>query len=247
MKVADYLASTRKLEVATRAELTGGAPFVVLSPHPDDETLGVGGLIRQACAAKQQVDVVVLTDGAGSHTHSLKYPTARLVELRRQEVLDAAAILGLSSDHIHHLDLPDAHAPSEGPIFDAAVHSVTTVVERTRARSLFVTWGFDPHCDHQAASAIAIEVAKRSKNLALWAYPIWGWHLDPARELPGPPVGRRLHIADEVDVKRGAIAAHRSQMTDLIDDDPNGFRFTEETLAPFLTEYEYFYEVNEAR
>lgn len=35
--------------------------------------------------------------------------------------------------------------------------------------------------------------------------------------------------------------AHRSQMTDLIDDDPTGFRFTEETISPFLDQYEFFY------
>jgi hypothetical protein len=33
-------------------------------------------------------------------------------------------------------------------------------------------------------------------------------------------------------------------MSTLIEDDPTGFRFTEETLAPFLGEHEYVYEVS---
>ena len=32
-------------------------------------------------------------------------------------------------------------------------------------------------------------------------------------------------------------------MTDLIDDDPDGFRFDDRLLAPFLGQYEYFIEV----
>lgn len=243
MKVADYLARTREMPLASREELTADAPFVVLSPHPDDETLGAGGLIRQAMDAGQMVDVIVLTDGAGSHTHSKMYPPERLVALRKQEVLEAAALLGLPATNLHHLDLPDAAAPKTGPDFEAAVERIVAVMTRRGARSLFVTWGHDPHCDHETAAAMANTAIARVANARLWAYPIWGWHLDPETELPGAPRGNRIAIANQQAVKARAIAAHASQMTDLIADDPEGFRFTEQTLAPFLGGYEYFYEL----
>lgn len=244
MKVSDYLAQTRTLPIASRSALTGDAPFVVLSPHPDDETLGVGGLIKQARAAGQEVEVMVLTDGAGSHTKSVTYPAARLVALRKQEVLEAAELLGLASTRLHHLDLPDAHAPSSGPVFDAAVRDLAGLMKLRGAQNLFVTWRHDPHCDHETAAMIAEAAIRRVPGAKLWAYPIWGWHLDPDAELPGAPKGYRLAIDNEQDVKARAIAAHRSQMTDLIADDPTGFRFTEATLAPFLGRYEYFYEID---
>jgi LmbE family N-acetylglucosaminyl deacetylase len=242
MKVSDYLAQTRQLPLARREDLTGGAPFVVMSPHPDDETLGMGGLIRQAMDASEQVDVLLLTDGAGSHPHSVMYPPARLVALRKQEVLDAAVCLGLPSTSLHHLDLPDAHAPRSGAVFEAAVHDIAGLMTRRGARNLFVTWQHDPHCDHEAAAAMAEAAIKHVPAAKLWFYPIWGWHLDPDAELPGAPNGYRLDIAREQAVKARAIAAHRSQMTDLIADDPDGFRFSEKTLAPFLGTYEYYYE-----
>jgi hypothetical protein len=42
--------------------------------------------------------------------------------------------------------------------------------------------------------------------------------------------------------KRRAIAAHRSQTTDLIDDDPAGFLLTQIDLAHFDLPYEFFLE-----
>ena len=91
---------------------------------------------------------------------------------------------------------------------------------------------------------MAQAVQLRVPALRLWAYPIWGWHLDPAVPLDrAPPTGFRLDISAQQAIKRSAIAAHVSQMTDLIGDDPDGFRFTDTTLAPFLGPFEYFIEV----
>jgi LmbE family N-acetylglucosaminyl deacetylase len=239
--VRDYLDLTRKLPMATLSELTADAPIVILSPHPDDETLGTGGLIKQACAKGQQVEIIVLTDGAGSHTQSIDYPTSRLIQLRHQEVADAAMALGLRADRIHHLDLPDAHMPSKGPVFEKTVRFVTSLVQSIKAETLFVTWHHDPHCDHKAAAEVAQAAKQRLPALKVWAYPIWGWHLNRSEDLTGAPEGFRLDITHEADAKRAAIAAHRSQMTDLIQDDPDGFRFNADSLAPFLTSFEVFY------
>ena len=49
-------------------------------------------------------------------------------------------------------------------------------------------------------------------------------------------------ITRRCEKKRRAIAAHRSQTTDLIDDDPAGFRFTQSELGRFDLPYEFFFE-----
>jgi LmbE family N-acetylglucosaminyl deacetylase len=217
---------------------------VVLSPHPDDESLGAGGLIAAACDAGQGVEVIVITDGSASHPRSQRYPSQRLIALRRAEVDAAGTLLGLSPQQVHHLGLPDAQAPHAGAAFDAAVVAIAETCTSARAKSLFVTWDGDPHCDHVATALMAEAVRRRLPHLKLWAYPIWGWHLDPSMRLDrGPPTGFRLDISRQQNRKRAAIAAHVSQMTDLIDDDPDGFRFTDATIAPFLGSLEYFIEV----
>ncbi len=58
------------------------------------------------------------------------------------------------------------------------------------------------------------------------------------------PTGFRLDIAAERDAKLRAIQCYASQMTDLIDDDPDAFRFTPAQLLPFLSDREIYIEVD---
>jgi LmbE family N-acetylglucosaminyl deacetylase len=91
---------------------------------------------------------------------------------------------------------------------------------------------------------LAKAVRRLNPALRLWAYPVWGWHLEPNAEMDRPPPKAiRIDISEYRDRKHEAIGAHASQMTDLIGDDPDGFRFDEKSLAPFLGSYEYFIEV----
>lgn len=244
MKAHGYFQLVEALPVKDWRELTRGEPFVVLSPHPDDESLGAGGLIALARRHDQDVTVILLTDGSKSHPNSQAYPRERLIATRRSELADAGRILGLHPDRLLQLGLPDAAAPCAGPDFETSVERVSAVVSSTCARTLFATWEHDPHCDHRAAALMAREVRRRHPELRLWSYPVWGWHLPAARAVPAPaPDGVRLAVDDVLPQKRAAIAAHASQMTDLIDDDPDGFRFSAETLAPFLRPFEYYIDV----
>ena len=244
MRVEAFLQALREMPLDTPMTLTGGKPFVILSPHPDDESLGAGGLIAAACGAGERVDIVVMTDGSGSHPASRDYPHQRLVALREAESAQAAAHLGLPEGRLIHLGVPDTQAPLQGPDFDRAVDRIAALVQASTAGSLFVTWGRDPHCDHESADQMARAVRRRLPALKLWSYPIWGWHLDPALEIDEPlPRGCRIDISPWLVAKHAAIAAHASQLTDLIADDPDGFRFDDRTIAPFMGPYEYYFEV----
>lgn len=246
MQAGDYLALIKQMPLGAVQTLTRDSPFVILSPHPDDETLGAGGLICQACAQGEAANVIVLTDGSGSHPRSKLFPRNRLVALRQTEVETAASLLGLPCKRVHHLGLVDTQAPKSGPAFDSAVNQIMNIVKSTESKSLFVTWGYDPHCDHEAAALLAKAIRRLVPEIMLWAYPVWGWHLHPSSDIPQPePIGFRLDVSQQLAVKRAAIAAHASQMTALITDDPDGFCFTESTLAPFLAPFEYYIEVPE--
>ena len=245
MNTGVYLDAVRQLPVVTPVELTGGRPFLVLSPHPDDESLGVGGLIAAACAAGQKVVVAILTDGSASHPCSQKYPRDRLIALRKSEAIRATQWLGLPPEALWHVGLPDGRAPLEGPLFEKVVDALSAVVVQMGAASVISTWDRDPHGDHQAAAAMAQELRERNLHLKIWSYLIWGWHIDPLHLIEVPPLkGRRIDITPWLASKQAAIFSHVSQMTDLIDDDPKCFRFDESMLAPFLTNFEYFIDAS---
>ena len=120
-----------------------------------------------------------------------KYPRQRLVELRYSEVHQAGLALGLKPDHVTFLGLPDTAAPTAGSSFDAAVQATLNVVRRSGAGTLFVTWERDPHCDHEASAQLAKAVRRLSPGLKLWAYPVWGWHIEAGRRDPSASAKRR--------------------------------------------------------
>ena len=238
--VADYLKALEELPLGTVSDLTADAPFLILSPHADDETLGCGGLLALT-ASTGYGHVAILTDGAGSHPGSMAYPPHRLARLREDETRDAMRHLGVHASHVEFMRGPDTALPSVGPAFDPMVDAVVASARRIEAASIFVTWSHDPHCDHEAAAAIAVAAAAMLAPIRLWAYPIWRWHLNGPEVINvSGPTGSRLAIEPVRDLKRGALARYASQMTRLIDDDPNGFCFTEAQLAPFLGPFEYF-------
>ena len=100
--------------------VTGGCALI-LAPHPDDESLGCGGLIAESCMRDQPPVLVVLTDGTGSHPLSAAYPASRLRALRRAETRKAVACLGLPPRRLIFLDLVDREAPTQGPAFVATI------------------------------------------------------------------------------------------------------------------------------
>lgn len=228
----------------------GGA--LVVAPHPDDESLGCGGLLAACAEAGRPVRVVVVSDGAGSHPGSRAWPRDRLVAERQAEARAAVAALGLDPlRDIAFLGLPDTAVPTEGADFEAAVAALRRAAGPAPG-SVFAAWRHDPHRDHTASFAI-VAAAMRTwpPETRLFAYPVWGlafahpipgFPLPPAPLLPAAARGFRLDVARHLPAKRRAVAAHASQVSGLIDDDPGGFRLPDAALALAFRPFELFLE-----
>ena len=213
-----------------------GGTLLVVAPHPDDESLGCGGLIACAADARRKVLVAVLTDGAASHPGSRAWPAARLAGLRDAEVRAAVRRLAGTRADVATFGAPDGRLREHG---QAAQAWLASLVEDRRIVSVVTSWEADPHPDHKAAFALAAVQAARS-GAALFAYPIWGLTLeaDDDAGVVGPCLS--LDVSAVLDRKRAAIAAHRSQTTGLIEDDPRGFRLQAGDIARHLGPREVF-------
>lgn len=243
MIVADALATMRALPVRPASDLLAPGPVLLLAPHPDDESLGCGGLLAEAAASGTPPFVLVLTDGTGSHPNSRAFPAPKLRAARQREAQDAIAALGLPPDRIAFLGLRDTESPVTGPAFDAAVTAVASLAMRCGAATLLSPWQHDPHCDHESAHLIGVAAA-RDAGLRHLAYPVWGWTLPPDMPLPGPALtGCRIDVSARLPQKRAAIAAHRTQHAGTIIDDPGGFTLPPGFLSLFDGPYETYLDV----
>jgi LmbE family N-acetylglucosaminyl deacetylase len=238
----ELLAAAHSFPFLPLREMLEDQPFIVIAPHPDDESLACGGLLAEACRQGLRGKIVVVSDGVGSHPNSKAYPPDRLRSVREEEARQAGAELGLKPEDMLFLRLPDRFVPFEGEEAERAIGAIADCAKEICAKSLFVSWRHDPHCDHEASYQIARAVQRRAKELRLFEYVVWGQTL-PLSTGVDPIGGFRIQVDPEaLEKKRCAIAAHRSQTTDLIDDDPDGFRFTQSGLARFDLPYEFFFE-----
>lgn len=231
MLARDFLDAAEHLPSVPFQGLLGEGGAVVVAPHPDDESLGCGALIATAVAAGRDVRVVVVSDGVGSHPSSKLFPPSRLRALREQETRQAVSELGLDQRNLTFLGLPDRFVPDRGEQADWAAEIIAGLCERARATALFVTWRHDPHCDHQAAYAIARAAQRQAPKVRLFEYSVWGRSLPEDAEVQHQLGGYRLNGEAARLRKQAAIHRHRSQIEPLIDDDPEGFRLSASDLA----------------
>ncbi|HHW15492.1 MAG TPA: PIG-L family deacetylase [Firmicutes bacterium] len=111
-----FLAAPVAAVLAAGLSLGPGDRLLVVAPHPDDETLGAGGLIQAARQAHVPVQVVVVTNGDGSTPAAAKLTKAlfvtaidriKLGHVRQAETLAAMAALGVGREAVHFLGYPD--------------------------------------------------------------------------------------------------------------------------------------------
>ena len=228
-----------RLEPEDFVQTFGKALFV--APHPDDESLGCGGAIALLRKFGASVEILVVSDGTLSHPNSVKFPKEKLRSLRENELIEAAEILGVNSESITFFRYPDRNVPDENsPEFDEAVKRCREYLAVTNPQTIFVPWRRDPHPDHRAAYQLFN--AARSENQQIIEYPIWLYELAGSDDAPlqTEVSAFRLDITSVVETKQKAIRAHASQTTDLIDDDAQGFRLSEEVLQNFAAPFEIY-------
>lgn len=185
---------------------------VVVAAHPDDETLGAGGLMASAAAAGMPVDLVVLSDGEGSHPHSPTCTSDELAQRRRTESRAAARALG-ERIVLHSSGLPDGDLEEH---VDAITALLVDVLGDARDVLLVAPWRRDGHPDHEASGRAAAATASRT-GARLLEYPIWFWHWGDPSTAPWPHFEAIAVGTGAAERKRAAVAAHRSQVAPLSD------------------------------
>ena len=189
---------------------------IVFAPHPDDETLGCGGMI--ALKRQQGVDVwvVFLTDGQDSQLNHARIKTiAELVQIRQHEALAALETLGVQPSEIRFLNLPDGSLPDLPEAKrQQVINQLVTLLETSNAQEVYVTYRNDIHPDHQETYALVRSAVLQSKrDLDLIQYPVWANWRPQQIDFNAAEIANvyRLAIVDTRDKKIQALDAYRSQ------------------------------------
>ena len=173
--------------------------MTVLTPHQDDEVIGVGGTMLKASAAGTSVDIVLLTDGA---QRGLAGPDGRRlsakqsVAIRNAEIKEVADRIGAD---IGFLNI-------DNKAIDVSVDAVGQLSRMIEARSpdiLFAPWLLDGAPKHRMA------------NHLLWLAHFK--HGVGAREVFGYQVNNSLFpnvvvdITDQIGGKESLMRLYKSQ------------------------------------
>jgi LmbE family N-acetylglucosaminyl deacetylase len=219
------------------------ARVVAVAPHPDDECLGCGGAIALLKQKTCDLRVLVMTNGTMSHPNSRQFPMAALQALRESETRAAMKTLGVEPEAIAFLGLPDGAVPTTGEAFKLAVMQCCDYLSEAQPQLILLPWRSDPHPDHRASWGL-INAALRQLQLSprRLEYPIWDWDIAQRGSIPENITGWRLDISRVVKQKQQAILLYRSQTSNLIDDDPDGFRLSQQMIDQLSQPWELYFE-----
>ena len=246
------------LDIKTLVDRSTHKSILIVAPHPDDETLGCGGAIAYLRRLNVAVKVLVVSDGTKSHPNSLAYPPPVLKKVREQESLAALAVLGVAPEAVTFLGMPDGAVPMEtdgvtGGLGDTetqrqeyrdAIALISQYLTNLTPSIIFLPWRKDPHPDHRASWQLFTTASHNlTYPLRIIEYPIWDWDTKQRGDFADSINAWRLDINSVLELKRQAIAQYRSQISDLIKDDPQGFRLTAQMLQNFTQPWEVYLEV----
>jgi LmbE family N-acetylglucosaminyl deacetylase len=214
---------------------------LVLAPHPDDETLGCGATIMRKLAVGTPVQVVIAADGNWYRSGKLSVDAVN--EMREEETRRACAILGLPRENITFLRFEDHRlADHRGLLRDR----LFDILDTMNPEEIFVSSIIDKHPDHRVLAQLGRELARARRDHfpVLYEYPIWFWDPRLWRTSHLRKLRPRIVRTEEFRMrKREAIAAYRSQVTNLISETRRA-PLREGFLRQFQQAEEIFFEVS---
>ncbi|MFC4161802.1 glycosyltransferase [Chitinimonas lacunae] len=165
--------------------------WLVLSPHPDDEVLGCGGLLALEAAADSEITVIVISDGgAGLAPHTT-------VSDRQQESRAGLAALGVET--VEFWDYRDGAIPIDGEI----AQRYRAAIERWQPDCLLLPATSEAHDDHRRVCRGVLNALT-----GVWQGELWFYETIQ----PNPTVNRHLDISAVYPKKLAALQCHHSQL-----------------------------------
>jgi len=234
--------SSGRLDVLTPLDIDRPRRVVVVAPHPDDEVLGAGGLIRHLIVDEIPFDVLAITDGEASHPVGTGNQRRELRRVRPQETLRALHRLGCRDPKVTRLGIPD------GCVRQNKNRLLEELAHVAHEDDLWLApWRYDGHPDHDTCGE-AVDTVAAVFGMRSLSYFIWAWHwADPSGvDLPWRQCRRFDLDCSSLERKRWSIEAFESQIQPLGSERADGPVLPPSVLERFQRSYEVYVDEGSA-
>ena len=177
------------------------AKALIISPHPDDLEIGMGGTACLLLEKGMDVISVVVTDGRRS-ANPRGIMREELIRMREREVRESSRALGVG---LSLLGFADMESEANKREFSSRMEEIIT---KLCPNEIYIPHPeIDKHKTHRTVSRLTLGCLSAATNAGAfececWFYEVW---------TPFPSYDRIEDITSFADRKRQAIEAHRSQ------------------------------------
>lgn len=168
--------------------------ILIVAPHPDDETIGCGGILT---FFGSQCDVLLLTDGRKGKSSTGNQTDEEIITIRKAEFEAVMSFFGVRN--YKELNICDSQLKAnEKKVFDYNLKEYDYI---------FVPNRNERHPDHKAAFEILRKMQRLQKTKAeFMEYEVWS---------PIISANRFLDISEAMNNKIGGLLKYESQISEL--------------------------------
>lgn len=172
--------------------ITPEKKVLIISPHPDDETIGAGGVLA---LYGPQCDVVLLTDGRFGNPDVKKYSEDEIVEIRHNEFIKV-----MDYFHVNHYECLMINDTTVNKN-KKALHSI----DYSKYDYVFIPNHKERHVDHYAAYKTINRLMKMKRLQArIMEYEVWSPLSNP---------NYFINLSNTINSKLEAISFYESQLS----------------------------------
>jgi len=125
--------------------------ILIISPHVDDETIGLGATLLNHASNKNHIEIVYISDCSGSVSH---LNPKEVMDIRKEEAMEVKEAIGVKN--VIFLDEPDGKiTPNNG-----LVDKLNSILNEVKPDLIYMPFLIDGHSDHIATTKASLEALK---------------------------------------------------------------------------------------